>query len=1577
MSTSPETPSTPRSTPPDAALVTAMADRLRAEYERTDSPANQAVLLHELGVLEELIGDEAAAARDHLGAVNAEPEFREPLERLVVLIERRQSYKNLGKLLERLVRVAVGPAERARALADFGLFKAEHEHGLEEAKELLDDATAEQPEDASLWLALEQVAASLDDTSLRTRALAARAELTQHPGWRGLLLIDLARELASIDEVQGAFDALDRAAEGATIARFPALLTLEQLGHRAGRTDVTARALEAQVDLVLQSRAEPPTGDAHGVPHHARSNEYAVDALLRAAYARRSQGSLDAATSLLDRALGLLPDEPALLHARTTAADALGDTHTITELARRRLSLVPSGPLAAAAWLRVAEEAAAEQNPTEALAAVDRAVGCDPGAIPALALRLDLLAGMGDGTALAAAFEAMAERVEADDAKARMYLLAAYTWACTADDVDGAKAALTQAGMYGATPGTVARVGRLLATLAGQPLWYEESTRRLLATGAAESEQASLWLELALLRIERGDLEGLVKSLESLTAAPGGRWLGSALGAFLLPLLTDDPAQSATNALAVLADVEPDPDVSRGLKQIVARRTSAAGQRDKAIEELTKLHSTDEADLVVAEQLATELRRGEQPVLAAEILDRSAGVQDDGALGASMHLEAGLLRFRAGARSAAIDSFDLAATAAPDASAVLTTWALRAVDPNHPEARRRALDTTVDDPQPALTALERFSLEVTADGDSSAAEGALASMGEDTTDDLVVAAQLARALWQPEEDPSTIAALDALGERSAEAAAMALAARCQRLAESGADADTRLEAAAAWAEADPAVAAAIEWIAMAAAAADRDQERAARQALARRIGGDSGIAIESSARIVGAMAGDDGQLLLAATTPAARLTNLELAMPGCDPRRRATALGELGDTLGDDTAAMAQALAGYSHLASGNLAQAETSFRMVVEAFPNEVIGWEGLRAWAERAEDRVVLAEASAALGDILQDAGRGAELWEEAGLILLEELEDSERAELAFERAVARDVRRAVAFDKLFRMVRARKDGQRLLDLVAARLEVADDPEEIAKLFWERARVLRNQDRFDDALAALENVTLIEPDHVGALALYGEVSIRRGMFPEAAENLARLATLAEAPTQQRLMSGIAAVDLFENKLGQTNRALEVLLGLYRAGLSTLPVRERLARTAAKVGEWRSATEVLEELMYQRETPAARVEAARLAMAIHRDRLGDLAGAEAATTRLLEEAPDDGEALDVVLVGAFPDEVTRELLAKGRDALGGRLESDPLQPELIDRLARIAAMLETAPLRQATLGALVAVGEGTAEIDHELDILQERVARLPQIAIDPNSLPDLCDPADYGPVGDLVALAAPTIAEALGPTLASLGAHRKQRVDPRAGLPVRNEVAAWAGALGLGEFDLYVGGTDDDGVVGVAAERPALVLGARVTAPLCAAHRQVVARELFALRRGVTVLRHYGATDVAAIVIALCRLAGVEVPSPQYAMLGEFERRLGRALPRKLKKPLGDIAERVRDEGHDPRAWIAAATSSLDRLAAIASGDVSHVLAASPTTRGQLGASIESKERAARLLSFVLSKSYLALREQLGMGVR
>jgi hypothetical protein len=272
---------------------------------------------------------------------------------------------------------------------------------------------------------------------------------------------------------------------------------------------------------------------------------------------------------------------------------------------------------------------------------------------------------------------------------------------------------------------------------------------------------------------------------------------------------------------------------------------------------------------------------------------------------------------------------------------------------------------------------------------------------------------------------------------------------------------------------------------------------------------------------------------------------------------------------------------------------------------------------------------------------------------------------------------------------------------------------------------------------------------------------------------------------------------------------------------------------------------------------------------------------------------------------------------------------------------------------------------------------LDRNVEHAPRRAIDEGSLPNLVDPEDHGPVGELVRLLDSTYLEAFGPNLGTLGVGRRERVDARSGNPLHAEVTAWARALGITEFELYVGGSDPEGVVPVGTERPALVVGAQVTSPLPPRQRQAVARALYAIRRGISALFARDPDDVRALVSATCRLAEVELKYPAAAEDAEYQRRIQREIPRKVRRVLPELARRVADSRQDPSGFFQAARGTLDRLGVVAAGDASWVLARTVQTRGELDDVPERKERARRLLSFVLSDAYLELRESLGMGVR
>jgi len=245
--------------------------------------------------------------------------------------------------------------------------------------------------------------------------------------------------------------------------------------------------------------------------------------------------------------------------------------------------------------------------------------------------------------------------------------------------------------------------------------------------------------------------------------------------------------------------------------------------------------------------------------------------------------------------------------------------------------------------------------------------------------------------------------------------------------------------------------------------------------------------------------------------------------------------------------------------------------------------------------------------------------------------------------------------------------------------------------------------------------------------------------------------------------------------------------------------------------------------------------------------------------------------------------------------------------------------------------------------------------------------------PGDDGPISDLFVLLGPTIAEALGPNLASCGVGRRDKIDPRSGLALRNEIAAWAGAFGIREFDLYVGGKEPLDVQGIPGEPPALVVGPSIKAPLSPVIRARVARELVVMARGTTVARSRDDVTIAAIVVAACKIAEVHIDHPPYAVLAEIERLIGKAINRKTRKAIGDSCRAVVATRAEPRAWTKRVLASHDRIAVIASGDPAVVLCevlGVPIER--LGQAVAGNPRAEELLRFVLSPSYLQLRRAL-----
>jgi tetratricopeptide (TPR) repeat protein len=1555
-------------------MVEAVLSQLRAEEPLEHDGTQAAMLRHECGVLEEARGDLDAAVREYLAAFNSDPEFREPLEALVRIHFRRRDESHLGKLLEAMVDSAATPLENARALYELAVYRAAVLRDIDQAKACLEKAVEVNSNDVASWLELELAGSQSDDIETRMRAREARANLTLDPTWQGHLLIELAELCAGAGDLERAASLLDTVVALDGRARFRSRLALEFVAMRAKDIELQAHALEGQAELIVQGLDDPDLAARCGVPSTMATVEHAADAWLRAGELRRRNGDAWGAVAALSGAAARLENDALVARLNMAAADAAGDLAAAVKIAKEQLAAGVGGPAGAALWLRLGQAAEASQDIEGALEAYTKALELEPRSTPLLCLRTDLYAQGEDASALAEALEAQAPAAGSEGAQARAWVTVGYVWAVRVGNVERGKAALEQARALGTPAARLSRMARSFAALAGDEAWYEEATARLLEDVGDAPEGAALAFELGRSRLLRGEdgpaLEAFTRLAERSNGdgeKHGSTWLGRVLAAYAVRA----HGRRDPDAVARLAKAEPDVQLARGLTISAAMMMARSGNLAGALELLGAEHQRDPADVVVAVFLADLRRSSGDRMGAAQALVGCAGAGSDTTLSGALQLEAGLLLWTVD-RAAAVAAFEQAQEYTPTSAQLVLTWAIRAERPDDAEARARAIDLAEEvEGDPAVAALERFGLRVADRQEDGQARAAIEQLEDlNAGGDIALAAALARLLWPAGDEAGSARALELIEQLEGSALQVARGERFRVARFIERDATSALKSARDWAEVDDSVAAALEWLAAAYASDDRDAEIDARVALSERVDGNLAASVASSAAVARLLHQPGRrQPLLPGSDTSARLLNLELAAPGAEPQRRSAALRGLGDALGEEGARDALRLAAWSDLAAGENVRAQKTFKQLVEANQADMASLEGLRASSEAVGDFTSAAISLARLGSQCRDDERAAGLWENAGLLLLEHTKAHDDAEIAFQRALDRDKTRAVAFDKLFRRVRARKENDRLLKLIALRLEVTDSEPEIVKMYWERARVYRDKDDNEQALKCLTDVTMLEPDHVGALALAGEINIKKGDFAAAAPLLARLAMQPEAPNKQRLLSGIAAVDLYEKRLDQHEEALKVLSRLYKDGLSTLKVRERLARTAARVGNWSEAVSILERLMEERDNPAGRAEAARLAMAIYRDKLRAPQKAAKSVARLLAEVPDDREAVELLLSAPVSDQLKAVAVPTAKRLLLQQLAKNPLDLQKVQLVADIAAAQNDLNLRRAALGCAVALGSEQASVVRGIIELDARTQSEPQIVLDTEAILAIADPDDVGPIPELFALSAPVISEAMGPSVKSEDVGRRQRIDT--GHPLRNAVSRWMGAIGFNDFDVYVGGRDPQAIKGIAGDQPALVIGTAIPQGLDAASRSAIAREVFALRRGTTAVLHCDDNTIASLVVALVRDAGFDVPDPPYAIFREVERAVKKAMSRRVRNAIKDVSSRVIQERQDAPHWAAAARRSIDRMQLIASGDAAIVV-----SQMKPPAVVTASVRAQRLLSFALSPEYLQLRQKLRMGI-
>jgi cellulose synthase operon protein C len=731
--------------------------------------------------------------------------------------------------------------------------------------------------------------------------------------------------------------------------------------------------------------------------------------------------------------------------------------------------------------------------------------------------------------------------------------------------------------------------------------------------------------------------------------------------------------------------------------------------------------------------------------------------------------------------------------------------------------------------------------------------------------------------------------------------------------------------------------------------------------------------------------------------------------------------------------------AGEAWERAGDPGRALASFQAALAAAPHHLPALRAARGLLAASGDWGAVRATLQAEGAALQDVHEAAAAWLEAGLVAEERFADLDGAAEDGRHAAERDPPNPAVLARLEELV-ARRGGGDLASLHEARARAAREPADAADAWTAAARAAQQAGRRDEALEALDAALEAAPGHAAALQLRARLRAEAGRPADAVVDAeACLALGGEAPV--RIPLHLLAAGLCQDLLGEAARALGHLEAVLALAPDHGEALERLARLLLAERRHAEAAAALRRLAALPGLPQRDALRHLAALAEAEAAQGGDAAAASTCRRILEVEPGHARALQLLVEierrRGDPQQLAAALEAAAEAADpaaapdlhldAARLHAGPLASRA-RAVEHLRAALAADPGRDDVRALLAETCEDSAPslaVDCHRELLARDAVRVASWAAlyrvfdrarahdrayvvasvlrwlgaippgpsaeklllegDRQALPappplpaadwdTLRDPADRGPLSDLVAAA--------GDWLVDPPAARRPAAPVREDHPFRKLLGDLARSLGAGEHELVVG------PLGALVVEPGAPPVVRVGADL--ARRTTVREQRFLLGRAAARLRARSAVADALTDAALGErvAAAVWLVVPGYAGTGrpaeELVRRLGKALPRRVRKALEEPARALAQlrPAPDLAAWRVAAAATADRAGLVLCGDVPTAVGlllrdGPPAPEGaDLADRLRARPDALALLAFAATDAHFALRQRLRAAI-
>jgi tetratricopeptide (TPR) repeat protein len=258
----------------------------------------------------------------------------------------------------------------------------------------------------------------------------------------------------------------------------------------------------------------------------------------------------------------------------------------------------------------------------------------------------------------------------------------------------------------------------------------------------------------------------------------------------------------------------------------------------------------------------------------------------------------------------------------------------------------------------------------------------------------------------------------------------------------------------------------------------------------------------------------------------------------------------------------------------------------------------------------------------DSIADPERTLQLLVEAGEIYQDKVGDVPRAVEAFAQVLARQPRHAKAFHRLESIYSAQSAAAPLIQLLVARAEALDTPDDQAELYAQAARVAQEQlaDR-GQAIKLYREVLDRKPLHAKALQRIGPLLVEAEDWNGALDAFHKLVSVT-ADAGVRAQGFRALGTLYEERKDDLVKAVQSYQHAVQADPSDAESLRRLARVYKTAEDWSSSVNVLLRLAEVQREPAQRIVTLLELGNIYEVGFGDLENASLALQKALEIDP-------------------------------------------------------------------------------------------------------------------------------------------------------------------------------------------------------------------------------------------------------------------------------------------------------------------------------------------------------------------